>query len=196
MTESEMIKFQIDQIDRLISFNNWSVGIFITIIFAVIGFIGFLQWRLSDKQIQSIKIDLEKELSEKYKLESVQLLESEIDKQQRMMDKLIDNVITPSHLNAISSLSPKTIEEIQLHMVIRSLATLNVYEDKAPESFVLNVIGSVLSVFSVGNQLNESDIDYLNIFVALVDRKSDDSIKTKEEYLKLKALSTKKAAIF
>ena len=191
-----MIKFQTDQIDRLISLNNWTVGIFITIIFAVIGFIGFLQWRLSDKQIQSIKIDLEKEISAKYKLESVKLLESEIDKQQRMLDKLINDVISPSHLTAISYLAPKTIDEVQIYMILRSLAILNVYEDKAPDGFVLNVINNVLAVFkSAGNQLEESDVEYLNILVGLVDRRASDNIKTKEEYNQLKDLSTKKVAI-
>ena len=197
MTESEMIKYQVDQIDRLISLNNWSVGLFITIIFAVIGFLGILQWRLSDKQIQSIKIDLEKSISEKYKLESVKLLEDRIDKQQRMLDKLINNVIYPSQFTAVSALSPKTFEEIQEHIFIRSLATLDVYEDKAPDDLVLHIISNIIPAFNtVGEQLEKSDLDQLSLLVDLVDRKSSENIKSKEEYIKLKDLSTKKAAIF
>lgn len=200
MTESEMIKYQADQMDRLISridglisLNNWSVGLFVTIIIAVIGFIGFLQLRLSDKQIQSIKIDLEKELSEKYKLESVKILESEIDKQRRMIDKLIQDVISTSHIASISSLSEKTVDEIQLQMVVHSLSILNIYEDLAPDGLVLAEVSNMLKIFSEpGKWIKEADRDYLDLLISFLERKASDSVKLKEEYIKLKDLSTKK----
>lgn len=196
MTESEMIKFQIDQIDRLISLNNWSVGLFITIIIAVIGFIGYLQLRLSDKQIQSIKIDLEKELSEKYRLESVKLLESEIDKQQRMMDKLIFDVISITNVSTISSQQHKTTEEIQLQMILAALSVLNIYEDQAPDQLIMKITSSIYNVLNAsGVQLNAADLYYLNSLVGLIERRSSEGMKTKEDYIKLKNLSTEKITV-
>lgn len=196
MTELQMIQNQSDQIDRLISLNNWTVGIFITIIIAVIGFLGILQWRLSDKQIQSIKIDLEKSISEKYKLESVKLLEDRMDKQQRMLDKLIQDVITSVYIASIPPITPETVDEIQLNMIIHSLSILNIYENLAPDDLVLKHINSMLAIFSgPSNRIKEADIDYLDLLVGLIDRKASENIKTKEAYIKLKDLSAKKVAI-
>ncbi|MFZ2539555.1 MAG: hypothetical protein WAX04_11725 [Oscillospiraceae bacterium] len=194
MTELQMIQNQSDQIDRLISLNNWTVGIFITIIIAVIGFLGILQWRLSDKQIQSIKIDLEKSISEKYKLESVKLLEDRIDKQQRMLDKLIQDVISTTKIASIASLSSNTVDEIQFQLFMHSLSILNIYEDLAPDSLVLNEIDTMLRVFSAhGNRLKEADVEYLDLLISLIDRVASENIKSNEAYIKLKDLSTKKA---
>lgn len=196
MTESEMIKYQVDQIDRLISLNNWSVGLFITIIIAVIGFIGYLQLRLSDKQIQSIKIDLEKSISEKYKLESVKLLEAQADKQQKMMDKLIYNVISITGVSTISSQEHKTTEEIQLQMILAASSVLSIYEDVAPDQLIMKITNSIYNVLDApGIQLNDADYYYLNALIGLLERKSGEEMKTKDDYINLKNLSTEKITV-
>jgi hypothetical protein len=197
MTESEIIKFQTDQIDRLISMNNWTVSTFITIIFAVVGFIGFLQWRLSDKQIQSIKIDLEKSISEKYKLEDVKLLEGEAERQQKMLDKLILDVISITNGSIISSHKHNLAEEIQLHMILASFSILNIYEDMAPDKLIMKITNDIYIVLNgPTTKLDAEVLNHLNLLVDSLERKSSEEMKTKDDYINLKNLSTKKAAIF
>ena len=45
----------LDQIDRTISMYQWTVGIFISIILAAVGFFSYIQWKMKKDQEQKIK---------------------------------------------------------------------------------------------------------------------------------------------
>lgn len=50
----------VDAINRSMDLQNVYLGVFLAILTVVLGFIGVLQWRLSSKQIETIKIDTKK----------------------------------------------------------------------------------------------------------------------------------------
>lgn len=55
--------FLLDQIDRLISTYQWTVGIFITIILGAVAFFSYVQWKIKKEQEQEIKKDITNSLS-------------------------------------------------------------------------------------------------------------------------------------
>lgn len=48
----------LDQIDRTISMYQWTVGIFISIILAAVGFFSYIQWKMKKDQEQKIKKEI------------------------------------------------------------------------------------------------------------------------------------------
>lgn len=79
----------IDQVNQLINLQNNYVQIFIALIALIIGFIGYLQWRISQNQIEKLK--------EKTKKETVKEIEkalgvSSLDKFKKDIHRKIDNV--------------------------------------------------------------------------------------------------------
>src|SRR5690606_37259282 len=48
----------LDQIDRLISTYQWTVGMFITIILGAVAFFSYVQWKIKKEQEEKIKKDI------------------------------------------------------------------------------------------------------------------------------------------
>lgn len=50
----------VDAVNRSMDLQNMYLGIFLAVLAIVLGFVGVLQWRLSSKQIETIKVDTRK----------------------------------------------------------------------------------------------------------------------------------------
>lgn len=59
----ETYQVMLDQLDRTISMYQWTVGIFITIILAAVGFFGVVQWRMKKEQEEKIKSEISENFS-------------------------------------------------------------------------------------------------------------------------------------
>lgn len=57
----------VEQINKLMDLQIEYLNIFLLILTVVIGVMGFFQWKLSDKQINTIKNDMDEKISKKYK---------------------------------------------------------------------------------------------------------------------------------
>lgn len=66
ITKSDLYNDLYQEINRQNTFYFWIVGIVVTVSIAIAAFIGILQWRLSDKQIQKMKESTKQELEEKF----------------------------------------------------------------------------------------------------------------------------------
>lgn len=71
MSKSEMIQHLYDEINRQNTWYMWTVGILITLLIAFTGLLGFFQWKLSSKQVESIKSKIKLELNDEYNLDKI-----------------------------------------------------------------------------------------------------------------------------
>lgn len=92
ISNSDIFDKMYQEINRQNTFYFWIIGIVLTISIAIAGFFGILQWRLSDKQIKTLKIQIEKDLVAKYKL---------LDIEQELDQTIINNAIR--YENSINS---------------------------------------------------------------------------------------------
>ncbi|GGC98156.1 hypothetical protein [Enterococcus wangshanyuanii] len=72
---SNETKLVLDHLDQMYSFYQWSIGIFVTVILTFIGFITFFQWKISRKEKEILKkemeikvISIEQELTERFEM--------------------------------------------------------------------------------------------------------------------------------
>lgn len=66
ITQSDLYNDLYQEINRQNTFYFWIIGIVVTVSIAIAAFIGILQWRLSDKQIQKMKESTKQELEERF----------------------------------------------------------------------------------------------------------------------------------
>lgn len=142
MTESDMIQFQMDQIDKLMSLQHWIVGIFITIIIAIVGFLGFLQWRLSDKQIAKMKSEIDNELNYKYNLKAI----NDIENTTSIINKTVSNSIIVLGKQIFSFSGPSYMSILEFRGLVDSLYNFNEI-DKSLSIFLLNTINKIIDGF-------------------------------------------------
>ncbi|GGI64298.1 hypothetical protein [Limosilactobacillus caviae] len=60
------------EINRQNTFYFWIIGIVLTVSIAITAFFGVLQWRLSDKQIEKMKIGIKEKLINEYDLDKLE----------------------------------------------------------------------------------------------------------------------------
>lgn len=76
MTSAEYVS----QVNRLMDLQNNYFNIFITILALTLGFLGVLQWRITDKQIDKMKNDIHESIYRQYK-DDLELTNSKIRKE-------------------------------------------------------------------------------------------------------------------
>lgn len=72
MSNSDLFDKLYQEINRQNTFYFWIIGIVVAISIAISAFIGILQWRLSDKQIEKMKKDTIERIEDKYQLASME----------------------------------------------------------------------------------------------------------------------------
>ncbi|WP_423189415.1 hypothetical protein ACO1PF_00440 [Alkalibacterium sp. f15] len=118
----------IDQVNRLINLQNNYLTIFLGVLAVVIGFFGVIQWKLSDKQIERIKNEVELKITEKYK--------KEIEDSFQQSHKII---IESQRVAVFTSIELITITDIRLKGIPNKVANLlstlptleNIYSEEA-----------------------------------------------------------------
>lgn len=71
MSNSDLFDKLYQEINRQNTFYFWVVGIVVSVAIAIAAFLGILQWRLSDKQIQKMKNETRQELEELYQFSNM-----------------------------------------------------------------------------------------------------------------------------
>ena len=67
MANSDIFDKMYQEINRQNTFYFWIIGIVLAITVAITGFFGFLQWKLSDKQIENMKSQVLQQVDDTYK---------------------------------------------------------------------------------------------------------------------------------
>jgi len=86
MSKSELIQYLYDEINRQNTWYMWTVGILVTVVVAFAGILGYFQWKLSTKQIENLKAEIEENLMKKYHFDEI----IQIDYLQIQTDAVID----------------------------------------------------------------------------------------------------------
>lgn len=96
ITKSDLFDKMYQEINRQNTFYFWIIGIVITIAIAISAFIGVLQWRLSDKQIEKMKSETQQGLEDKYHFSNMQdkidSLQEEIKSAKKQVDSLSQKI--------------------------------------------------------------------------------------------------------
>lgn len=71
LSNSDLFDKLYQEINRQNTFYFWIIGIITAIAIAIAGFFGVLQWRLSSKQIDKLKTEIEDTMLTKYKLDGL-----------------------------------------------------------------------------------------------------------------------------
>lgn len=71
LSNSDLFDKLYQEINRQNTFYFWYIGALMVALGIVLGFFGVLQWRLSEKQVEKIKLKTEEELSKKYEFDQI-----------------------------------------------------------------------------------------------------------------------------
>lgn len=185
MTSDEYV----NQVDRLMDLQNNNMVIFLTMLSVVLVFMGFLQWRLSDKQVEKIKSETEKKLLGQfnYKLE-----ESMKENRKTVLNSIRFplfqkiNLILEADIRLMEL--PSKIEQI-LHS-LEEITEIYDYEYKILENTLMYIWKHEDEVMINEKQdfvNNYLSIEYIYIFMknrCNEDQKQDDRYKTLESRMK------------
>lgn len=78
MSNSDLFDKMYQEIVRQNTFYFWIIGIVVTVAIAITAFLGILQWRLSDKQIERMKSDIRQKLVDDYSIDSISNISKQV----------------------------------------------------------------------------------------------------------------------
>lgn len=175
MTSAEYVS----QVNHLMDLQNNYFTIFIAILALTLGFLGILQWRITDKQIDKIKNEIHESVYSQYRTD----LELTNDKiRQEHLDSL--RTITFSAIDSIMMADPRIYDAPKkITTLLKLIAELDSIDDE--ETMLLgSCMGRLLRLLQQKNLLEPSrnmDTDctvaypYLKEIMIYIETKSDES---------------------
>lgn len=145
----------VDQVNRLMDLQNTYLSIFLTVLGLVLAFFAFLQWRLSTNQIDKIKVDIEKELNEKYNLQAIKDIEETVS----VFNEALSTNMIIAIKQMLGAMGPTLNNIEQYHQLIKSLnnyGKINIHLSY----FLVNTIHYIINKFKSNEEAKRSlDID-------------------------------------
>ena len=177
LSNSDLFDKLYQEINRQDTFYFWYISALMVVLGIVLGFFGVLQWRLSEKQVEKIKLKTEEELGKKYEFDQIKDLSGKVKEINIKLEKLrdIENLQKIQGENLIGELNetwPKIMKDprngyIYANRTCRLLKELE-------ENKMVSEIEKAVSIYNVWNnfsnlQSNGYDkrsvklvIDYIN----------------------------------
>ncbi|MFD1335726.1 hypothetical protein ACFQ4N_09220 [Oceanobacillus iheyensis] len=176
---NEMISAE--HFDRLVSLYQWSFTIFITIITIVIAFMGIIQWRLSSKQIEKMKKDTKKELVNQFRLDEIETFKKQLSKTESRLNLVIEN-----YKGNYNPFTATTLEQHYDYTIGQILERVRFYEGELlPDNVSLASLSEVNKMVESDDYrelLSAGNLNDLKLIEMILDRKTSNSIRSKDEY--------------
>lgn len=193
ITNSDLFDKMYQEINRQNTFYFWIIGIVVAVSVAIAAFIGVLQWRLSDKQIQKMKDSTKQELEEKYHfretINEVSRIDKSLEELGKKVDKLNQNMsdsnqkLNNADQGKINAQIQRTLNAQLQKSEIESQATLLASMDESPDSKRLaaaiqrkieklkadgsfeSMIGSLSTTYNILNSSNNKSANSLAAYL-------------------------------